>query len=287
MRRAALFLVLASAGTGVAHADDTSLASIAALAEVNGQALACGPSDVMRRAKALMIAHAAKTAVVADVFDQGTRQAFLAQTRGSRPCPAAAALSARLDDIEKQMQGALASAQASDAGVAVPLQTEPRYLLEGPRGRAITAEDFRGRFQLVTFGYTSCPDVCPTTLLEMQQVLDALGARATAVQPIFITVDPRRDVAAVREAYARNFDARILALGGGDTLVRHAAAAFNVRYEKVQAPGAAPDVYTVDHTAGLFLVGPDGLLLERFTFGAPVADVVARIERWMAAAPGH
>ena len=77
----------------------------------------------------------------------------------------------------------------------------PRYLLMAPNGRSVTSENFRGRLQLITFGFTSCPDVCPTTLLEMAHVLAALGAKAQQVQPIFITVDPQRDTAQVLGAY--------------------------------------------------------------------------------------
>ena len=74
---------------------------------------------------------------------------------------------------------------------AAPLM--PRYLLMDVQGRAVTQEDFRGRFQLVSFGFISCPDVCPTTLLEVKQILEQLGAEAARLQPVFITVDPARD----------------------------------------------------------------------------------------------
>ncbi len=169
-----------------------------------------------------------------------------------------------------------AAAQDEDAAPA-----RPRYLLQRPDGRAVTPDDFRGRFQLVTFGFTSCPDVCPTTLLDLQQVLRELGPRAARLQAIFVTVDPQRDSAVVLKAYTEAFDARILGLGGPEALVRRAADAFKVRYEKVQEPGAAPDVYTMDHSAGLYLLGPDGQWLQRFVHGAPVAEIVTRLEAWM------
>jgi protein SCO1/2 len=165
---------------------------------------------------------------------------------------------------------------------AEPVRATPRYLLQGSHGRAVTSEDFRGRFQLIAFGFTSCPDVCPTTLLEMQQVLAALGARARHLQPIFITVDPQRDSRVVLDAYTRAFDARILGLTGSIELVRRAADNFKVSFEKVQEPGAAANVYTMDHSTGMFLLGPDGQLLGKFGYSTPVRDIVARIERWMA-----
>lgn len=285
--RVCAYVIAVAAAVPAIGEETAALAGVRALAEINGQALACGPGDVARRAKALMLAHAPKTPAFADAFDAGTRRAFAAHVRGGAACPDASTLSTRLAAVEADLRTALprAAAPASD-DVAAPRAT-PRYLLEGPHGRAVTAEDFRGRFQLVTFGYTSCADVCPTTLLELHDVMVALGKRAAAVQPIFITVDPRRDVAVVREAYARNFDARIVALGGPEALVRRAADAFNVRYEKVQSAGAPADVYTMDHTAGVFLIAPDGTLAERFAYGTPVETLVARIEQWLDATAGQ
>ncbi len=160
----------------------------------------------------------------------------------------------------------------------------PRYLLMAPNGRSVTSEDFRGRLQLITFGFTSCPDVCPTTLLEMTHVLAALGARAQHLQPIFITVDPQRDTAQVLGAYTAAFDARILGLTGPAALVQRAAANFKARFEKIQEPGASPDVYTMDHSAGMFLLGPDGNLVAKFGYGASVAEMTERIQYWLTVA---
>lgn len=157
----------------------------------------------------------------------------------------------------------------------------PRYLLMGTNGRSVTSEDFRGRLQLIAFGFVSCPDVCPTTLLEMSHVLAAMGARAQHLQPIFITVDPQRDTAQVLGAYIQGFDARILGLTGPIDLVRRAAENFKVQFAKVQEPGANPDVYTMDHTSGMFLLGPDGSLVAKFGYGAPVAEVSERVQYWL------
>lgn len=273
-------------------ADAAALRAVAELAQLNGQALACRDVAAAQRAKAAMLAHAPKTPRYASAYEEGTQAAFVAQTRGEgAACPDAAALGTRIDDTVRRLQVALAGpaharSVTAAPGAAVepllPLQATPRYLLQGPGGRAVTSEDFRGRFQLVTFGYTACPDVCPTTMLEMQQVLATLGeARAAKLQPIFVTIDPQRDTSAVLEAYARGFDARILALGGSEALVRRAADAFRVGYEKVQEPGAAADNYTMDHTVGLYLIGPDGVLLERIAYGTPSGEIAARVASWM------
>ena len=151
----------------------------------------------------------------------------------------------------------------------------PRYLLQDPRGRSVTNEDFRGRFQLIAFGYTYCPDVCPTTLVEMAAILNQLGEQAERVQPIFITVDPERDTGKVLQTYTEFFDPRILGLTGSPALVRRAADNFRIRYAKVREPGA--ENYAVDHSAGMILLGPDGQFLKKFAFATPVDEIAAQL----------
>jgi protein SCO1/2 len=159
----------------------------------------------------------------------------------------------------------------------------PRYLLMDVQGRAVTQEDFRGRFQLVTFGFISCPDVCPTTLLEVKQILEALGDQAARLQPIFITVDPARDTREVLREYTAAFDTRILGLTGSPELLRRAADSFRVQYEIVREPGAAPQNYTMSHTAGMVLLDTRGRFLARFTYGMAAREIVDRIRAEMAA----
>ena len=153
----------------------------------------------------------------------------------------------------------------------------PRYLLQDPNGRALTNEDFRGRFQLIAFGYTYCPDVCPTTLVEMAEILKTLGDKAAQVQAIFITIDPERDTAAVLKTYTEFFDPRILGLTGSPALVRRAADNFKIRYAKVREPGSAPDRYAVDHSAGMILLGPSGEFVKKFAFSTPVTEISTQI----------
>jgi len=157
----------------------------------------------------------------------------------------------------------------------------PRYLLQGSHGGSVTSDDFHDRFQLIAFGYISCPDVCPTTMTEMQQILEKLGERAQYLQPIFISIDPQRDTLEVLAAYTANFDSRILGLTGSEALVRWAANNFKVEYTKIQEPGAGPNVYNMDHTAGMFLLGPDGQLLKKFGYSTPVQDITVEIEKWL------
>ena len=160
----------------------------------------------------------------------------------------------------------------------------PRYLLMDVQGRAVTQEDFAGRLQLVSFGFISCPDVCPTTLLEVKHILDALGDKAGRVQAIFITVDPERDTRAVLREYTAAFDSRILGLTGNPELIRRAADSFRVQYEIVREPGAATDNYTMNHTAGMVLLDGRGRFLARFAYRMPGSEIVQRIRDELAAA---
>ena len=157
----------------------------------------------------------------------------------------------------------------------------PRYLLQDTNGRSVTNEDFRGRFQLIAFGYTYCPDICPTTLVEMATILKQLGEQADRLQPIFVTVDPERDSAKVLKTYTEFFDPRILGLTGSPALVRRAADNFKIRYTKVREPGA--ENYAVDHSAGMILLGPDGQFIKKFAFATPVDEIAAQLAEIMGA----
>jgi protein SCO1/2 len=168
-----------------------------------------------------------------------------------------------------------------------PAALAPRYLLTDPQGRAVTIDDFRGRYQLVSFGFISCPDVCPTTLLEVKHVLELLGSEAARLQPIFITVDPERDTREILREYTGAFDARILGLTGSPELVRRAADSFRIQYEKVSEPGAKADNYTMNHTAGMVLLDTRGGFLARFAYVMPATEIAERIRAAMGADGGR
>jgi protein SCO1/2 len=152
-----------------------------------------------------------------------------------------------------------------------------RYLLMDHKGRAISDQDFRGSFQLIAFGYTFCPDICPTTLAEMSLIMEKLGTRSKQLQPLFVTVDPERDTPEVLSRYTAYFHPRIIGLTGSPELVRRVADHFKVRYEKHWEPGAGKNQYTVDHSAGMYLLGPDGGFLSKFAYATPPQEVAERI----------
>ncbi len=125
-------------------------------------------------------------------------------------------------------------------------------------GQRRTLADFRGKVVVIFFGYTHCPDVCPTTLAQLSETMQRLGADADRVQVLFVTVDPERDTPAVLAKYVPAFDKRFLGLYGTAGETAATAKAFKVIYEKV--PGSAPGDYTMDHSAGTYLYDPEGRL---------------------------
>jgi protein SCO1 len=135
-------------------------------------------------------------------------------------------------------------------------------------GKRRKLADFKGKVTVVFFGYTQCPDVCPTTLAELAQVKQSLGADGSRVQGVFVTIDPARDTPEVLKAYVGNFGADFVALRGTEDETKALAKAFKVFYAKV--PGKTETSYTMDHTAGSYLFDGKGRvrLFTRYGTGA-------------------
>lgn len=132
-------------------------------------------------------------------------------------------------------------------------------------GRARTLADFRGKVVTVFFGFTHCPDACPTTLAEMAQVVKALGPDAGRVQVLFVTVDPERDTAQVLQQYVPSFNPAFLGLHGDSDATARAAKEFKVFYQKQPAKDGS---YSVDHSAGTFILDREGRLRLYAQYGA-------------------
>ncbi len=131
------------------------------------------------------------------------------------------------------------------------------FALENGNGQTVTDSDFRGKYMLVYFGYTYCPDVCPTTLTEVAGALDKLGPKASLVQPIFITVDPQRDTPAAIKQYVSAFSPRIVGLTGTPEQIVSAEREYHVFAAK-HVTGPGPNDYAMDHSSVLYLMGPNG-----------------------------
>jgi protein SCO1/2 len=151
------------------------------------------------------------------------------------------------------------------------------FALTRDNGQVVTDRDFRGRYLLIYFGYTSCPDVCPTTLSAVANALDILGPRSERLQPLFITVDPGHDTPAILHAYVRFFGPRIVGLTGTPAQIHAVERAYRVT--AVHEAGAGS--YTIDHTAVLFLVGPDGRYLAPFAATESGAELAKQLVRYI------
>jgi protein SCO1/2 len=130
------------------------------------------------------------------------------------------------------------------------------FRLTDHNGKVRTLADFRGKAVVMFFGYTQCPDVCPTTMVEMKAVLQQLGADAQRVQVLFVTVDPERDTRELLASYVPAFDPSFLGLYGDLQATAKTAKDFRVFYQK--QPGSTPGSYTIDHTAGSYVFDPQG-----------------------------
>ncbi|MGO8917166.1 MAG: SCO family protein [Stellaceae bacterium] len=170
------------------------------------------------------------------------------------------------------------SGAAGDAGLA-EISIGGRFALSDQNGVLRQDRDFRGELMLVYFGYTFCPDACPTALTTMGAALGALGEAGTAVQPIFITIDPARDTVAQMKSYAANFTPRLLALTGTDEQVAAAARGYRIYYAKVKGEGE--DDYSMDHSALVYLMGRDGKYLAHFGPDATAEQMAATIKKYL------
>ncbi len=139
-------------------------------------------------------------------------------------------------------------------------------------GRPVRDSDFRGSLMLLTFGYTYCPDFCPTTLQVMSEAVELLGDKGTAVQPLFITVDPERDTVEALADYVPHFHPRFLGLTGSLEDLKAVVKAYRIHVRRAELEDA-DDNYLVDHSTFTYLMGRDGKFLTLFRHGTPAANM--------------
>ncbi|MBA3596794.1 MAG: SCO family protein [Methylibium sp.] len=147
-------------------------------------------------------------------------------------------------------------------------------------GRQRTLADFKGQAVVVFFGFTHCPDVCPTTMAELAAVKEKLGEDGERLQALFVTVDPERDTPKLLERYMANFDPSFIALRGTVEQTQALAKSFKAYFQKV--PGKEPGSYSVDHTAGAYVFDPQGRLRLFVRYGQPVEAWVSDLKRLLA-----
>jgi cytochrome oxidase Cu insertion factor (SCO1/SenC/PrrC family) len=141
------------------------------------------------------------------------------------------------------------------------------FTLTDPDGRRRHLSEFRGKVVLLYFGYTFCPDVCPTDLMAIGQLIRSLRADGDEVQPLFVTLDPARDTREVLRAYAVSFHPRFVSLTGTEDEIRRVATSYKVFFERVTPPGA--NIYLIDHAAFVFLLDREGRYAGLFPPGTP------------------
>ncbi len=187
--------------------------------------------------------------------------------------------------------GALGGAAAlilGGGGSTPPIQTRGTALIGGPftlvdkDGHKVTDQDFRGRYMLVFFGFTHCPDICPTELQVMAAALDDSRLNTGKIVPVFVTLDPERDTPQVVGDYVKNFAPNFVGLTGTPEQIAAAAKAYRISYSKnAYKDDAGKDSYTIDHSALIYLMGPDGKYLAHFTYGTPAEKIAETIKRYL------
>ena len=191
-------------------------------------------------------------------------------------------LNADMDDAAKARIAAASELNNMPDGL------KGRFILTDHKGIIFTERDMQGKYALIFFGYTNCPDVCPTSLMTLTQAFKRLGEQpdkklADKIVPYFITVDPQRDTAKILNEYVKYFDKRIVGLTGTEPMIKRVVDQFKAKYQKVENENESdPLLYAMDHTASLYLMAPDGRFITKFAHGISpdvLADEIAAIIR--------
>jgi len=159
-----------------------------------------------------------------------------------------------------------------------------RWILQNHFNEIVTDQHFKGKFRLIFFGYTFCPDVCPTALSNVSDALDILDKTPgfkEDIQPLFVSVDPERDTAGVLREYVKNFHPKIIGLTGNKSSIEHVTKLFKVKYEIApESKGKEDEYYLIDHSAGVYFMSPNGYFISKFAHGISgqqIADKILKI----------
>jgi protein SCO1/2 len=157
------------------------------------------------------------------------------------------------------------------------------FTLTDSNGKQVSESDFRGKYLLIYFGYTYCPDVCPTTLNEVAAAMDKLGPKAARLQPLFITVDPARDTPSVLKTYTAAFSPKLIGLTGTDAQISKVAREYRVYYAVNRSGKDSKDSkdYSVDHSSILYLMGPDGKFIAPIRTDETGAEMAATLNKYL------
>lgn len=165
-----------------------------------------------------------------------------------------------------------------------PVQSSGTALVGGPfslvatDGKTVTDADFRGRYMLIFFGFTHCPDICPAELQIIAHALDKLGDKGKKVVPVFVTLDPERDTPKIMGDYVKSFGPNFVGLTGTPEAIAAAAKAYRVAFAKVENKESAGD-YSVDHSALAYLMDPEGKYVTHFTYGTGADEMAEKLNK--------
>jgi protein SCO1 len=176
---------------------------------------------------------------------------------------------------------------AAEQARAAPIEIGGPFTLTDQNGQTRSDRDFLGSYMLIYFGYTSCPDACPTALLTMTNALAAItghdARHGVQVVPIFITVDPKRDTAELVKEYAAHFSPRLIALRGDAEALWTLGNAYGARFAAGPVSGGG---YLIDHTNFIYLMGPNGTYIQHFESDATAQQIADAIKTHVASSPG-
>jgi cytochrome oxidase Cu insertion factor (SCO1/SenC/PrrC family) len=173
------------------------------------------------------------------------------------------------------------TAQASDqrpgaTQIAASVSIGGPFTMVDQNGESVTADTYDGRYRIMFFGYTHCPDFCPTKLFHIHQMLDQLPSEMTArIAPIFVSVDPERDTAPILKEYLEALDPRLIGLTGTLEQVDAIAKAYRVYYRKAESED--PEYYSMDHSTFTYVMGPDNDFIDVISYDTPVEAMVEKV----------
>ena len=151
------------------------------------------------------------------------------------------------------------------------------FKLRDFNGRLRTLEDFRGKVVVLFFGFTHCPDICPTTMTDLKKTMNLLKEKASGIQVIFITLDPARDTEDVLKKFIPTFNSSFLGLTGSESEIDKVTTQFKIFYNKVNDGSKAG--YTIDHSAGLYVIDKNGNVKLHISYGEKPADIASDLEK--------
>ena len=157
------------------------------------------------------------------------------------------------------------------------------FTLINQDGQTVTDKDFSGKYMLIFFGYTYCPDVCPTELQVMTQALVTMGERAASIRPLFITIDPERDTPEVMKSYVENFGGNLIGLTGSAEQIAAVAKAYRVYYKRAGSADASD--YLMDHSSIIYLMGPDGRFVKHMPYTTDATKLAADLKETLSNSP--